>query len=268
MTQLTTLKILIRGAGEMATGVACRLYRSGFRRILLTEIPQPLAVRRSVSLCEAIIHGSHRVEGVYAIRIDHAGAASEMWGKSAIPIIIDPKNIARNEFGPDILIDAVMAKRNTGVSISDAPLVIALGPGFSAGADAHCVIETNRGHDLGRLLYDGPASPDTGIPGPIGGHTSDRVLRAPCDGLFESDHSIGDIVQSGQQIGTVSKKPVASKLNGTLRGLICPGVAVTQGLKIGDVDPRGIVSYCYTISEKARALGGSVLEAVLAHYNK
>lgn len=252
----------------MATGVACRLYRSGFRRILLTEIPQPLAVRRTVSLCEAIIAGSHSVEGVHAIKIEKIGDTRHIWEKGAIPLIIDPENIARNEFGPDILIDAVMAKKNTGISLSDAPLVIALGPGFSAGFDAHCVIETNRGHDLGRLLYEGPASPDTGIPGPIGGHTSDRVLRAPCDGLFESDHSIGDVVQAGQQIGTVSKKPVVSKLSGTLRGLIRPGVPVTQGLKIGDVDPRGIVSYCYTISEKARALGGAVLEAILAHYNK
>lgn len=268
MTQMAPLNILIRGAGEMATGVACRLFRSGFRRILLTEISQPLAVRRTVSFCEAVIDGSHSVEGVHAIKIEKISHIRQIWEDAAIPIIIDPDNIAKNKFGPDILIDAVMAKRNTGVSITDAPLVVALGPGFSAGTDANCVIETNRGHDLGRLLYDGPASPDTGIPGPIGGHTSDRVLRAPCDGLFESNRGIGDAVMAGQQIGAVSKKPVVSKLSGTLRGLIRPGLTVTQGLKIGDVDPRGIVSYCYTISEKARALGGSVLEAILAHYNK
>ncbi len=252
----------------MASGVACSLFNAGFRHILMTEIPEPLAVRRAVSFCEAIRHGSQQVEQVQAIKIDDDHNVNNTWGKTAIPIIVDPENFVKNVFQPDILVDAVMAKINTGVSISDAPLVIALGPGFVAGSDAHCVVETNRGHNLGRILYEGTASPDTGIPGAIGGHTISRVLKAPTDGRFESDRSIGDFVQAGSVIGSISKEIVTSKITGTLRGLIHPGVFVTQGLKIGDIDPRGIRSYCFSISEKARALGGSLLEAILRKYNQ
>lgn len=266
MTKLRNIAILIRGAGEMASGIACRLYRSNLRRIIMTDIHEPLAVRRAVSFCEAIPDGSQIVEGIYALRIDRVSDAPNTWEKHAIPIIPDPENAVKNQFKPDVVIDAVMAKKNTGASIGYAQFVIALGPGFMAGSDAHCVIETNRGHDLGRLFYSGSASPDTGVPGEIAGHTHDRVLRAPCAGLFLSDSKIGDLIINGQPIGSVSGKKVLTKVNGAIRGLIRSGSTVTKGLKIGDVDPRGIVEYCFSISEKSRAIGGSVLEAILSRY--
>lgn len=267
MTKLSNIAILIRGAGEMASGVACRLYRSNFRRIIMTEIPEPLAVRRAVSFCEAVRSDSQLVEGICALRIDRISDASNVWKQGAIAVIPDPENIAKNEFKPDVIVDAVMAKKNTGAGVSDSTFVIALGPGFIAGLDADCVIETNRGHNLGRLFYSGSASQDTGIPGEIAGHTHDRVLRAPCDGIFYSDSKIGDLVSASQQIGSVAGEKVATKLNGALRGLIHPGLTVARGLKIGDVDPRGVVEYCFSISEKSRAIGGSVLEAILRRYN-
>ncbi len=172
-----------------------------------------------------------------------------------------------NALQPDILIDAILAKKNTGTSMESAPLVIALGPGFSAGKDAHYVVETARGHQLGRLISSGYTLPNTGIPGDIAGHTGLRVLRAPTKGVFLSELSIGAHVEEGQLIGLVSNKPVNARLNGVLRGLIRPGTSVTPHLKIGDIDPRGEASYCVTISEKARAIAGTVLEAILRTYN-
>jgi xanthine dehydrogenase accessory factor len=164
------------------------------------------------------------------------------------------------------VVDAIMAKRNLGTSIAQAELVIALGPGFTAGRDAHLIVETHRGHNLGRIIHDGSAFPDTGIPGDIEGKTSQRVLRAPRDGIFESELRIGSSVTEGMIVGQVAASPVVAGIGGVLRGLIRPGTLVSQGLKIGDVDPRGERSYCFTVSEKARALGGSVLETILNHY--
>jgi xanthine dehydrogenase accessory factor len=265
--RLSDLKILIRGAGEMATGCACRLNYSGFFRILLTEIARPLAVRRSVSLCEAVYEGSWTVENVRAERIDHVEATEALWNKRVIPALVDPEASCRKILKPDVLINAILAKRNLGTSIKDAPLVIALGPGFCAGRDAHYVVETNRGHDLARLISDGYASPNTGVPGPIVGHSVLRVLRSPGKGVFRSELSIGTPVEEGQVIGYVSSEPVKAQLSGILRGLIRPGTFVTPNLKIGDIDPRGNASYCSRISEKAGAIAGAVLEAVMRTYN-
>jgi xanthine dehydrogenase accessory factor len=169
---------------------------------------------------------------------------------------------------PDVLVDAILAKKNLGTSINDAPLVIALGPGFEAEKDAHFVVETNRGHNLGRLLTSGSAEPDTGTPGPVMGITTDRVLRAPSDGIFQNSLDIGDLVKRGDVIGSVGSEPLKASIDGVIRGLIRPGIEVPAGLKIGDIDPRGNKSFCYTISEKARAIGGTVLEGILRIYGK
>ncbi|MBT1076489.1 selenium-dependent molybdenum cofactor biosynthesis protein YqeB [Geobacter grbiciae] len=268
MKRLTERVIIMKGAGEMATGVACRLHRSGFRRILMLETPSPLAVRREVSFCEAIHNGRKSVEGIEAVRIENGSALADAWEKGKIPLLADPQGDAVRSMEPDILIDATIAKRNLGIAITDAPLVIALGPGFFAGRDCHLVIETNRGHNLGRLIACGEAEPNTGIPGNIGGYTRERVLRAPADGHFTTEKMIGDQVSKGDVVGLVGTHTVTASIDGVLRGLIRPGTPVTAGLKIGDIDPRGDTAYCHTISEKARALGGSVLEAILTVYNQ
>ncbi len=251
----------------MATGTAVRLYRSGFRKILMTEIESPLAVRRLVSFCEAIYEGQYQVENVTAVRLDNLSDISRGWGNGHIPVIVDPQIASKDVIKPDILIDATLAKKNLGTSIRDASLVIALGPGFLAGKDAHWVIETNRGHNLGRLILEGAADPDTGIPGSIGGETVRRVIRAPEDGIFEPIVDIGTMVEEEQIVGHVGASQVRVSLRGVLRGLIRPHTPVTLGLKIGDVDPRGDPGYCSTISEKARAIGGTVLEAILMKFN-
>ncbi|MCA1960881.1 MAG: EF2563 family selenium-dependent molybdenum hydroxylase system protein [Desulfomonile sp.] len=264
---LKNLRIIVRGAGEMATGTAWRLHRSGFTKLLLTDIAAPLAVRRPVSFCEAIWEGSWEVEGIRAVRIARPEEALQLWDQGIVPVIVDPENLSRNVIKPHVIVDAILAKVNLGTSIIDAELVVALGPGFCAGRDAHCVVETNRGHNLGRLILDGTAAPNTGTPGDIAGQTITRVLRAPRDGVFHAEVGIGAQVRLGQVVGSVSDAPVTAGLDGVLRGLIRPGISVTRGLKIGDVDPRGDVSYCYTISEKARAIGGAVLEAIMMTFN-
>ena len=246
----------------MASGVAYRLYQCGFR-IVLTEIEQPQAVRRTVSFCEAVYDGLVTVEGIEAILIERTDDLSRIWNDGRIPLIVDPQCRSRDLIKPDVFVDAIMAKKNIGTSMQDAPLVIALGPGFLVGKDAHFVVETNRGHSLGRLLTNGSAEHDTGIPGGIQGITTDRVLRAPSDGIWNSTMDIGDIVTRGDLIGNVSDIPVRAQVDGILRGLIRPGITVTKNLKIGDIDPRGRKEYCHTVSDKAHSIGGAVLEGIL-----
>jgi len=258
----SSLRVLVRGGGDLASGVAWRLHVSGFK-VAVTEIPQPMAVRRTVSFCEAVYDKEASVEGVKALCIRDAREVSAVWEKDWIPVIIDPDADSRHAIHPDVLVDAILAKRNLGTALSHAPLVIALGPGFEAGKDAHYVVETNRGHRLGRLLTSGSAQPDTGVPGPVQGITSERVLRAPAEGTWENTKNIGDLVNKGEIVGRVKDLTVHSSIQGVLRGLIRPGISVTQGLKIGDVDPRGDRSSCYTISEKALAIAGGVLEGIL-----
>ena len=268
MKALKELVIIIKGAGEQASGVACRLYRANFRRILMLETPAPLAVRRQVSFCEAIHDSSMVVEGIEALRIVGQVELLSAWAVGKIAVTVDPDGESVTRCKPDVFIDATLAKRNLGTTITDAPLVIALGPGFMAGRDCHVVIETNRGHDLGRAITDGMAAANTGIPGDIASYTKERVLRAPVDGTFTTEMQIGNLVRKGDIIGLVGSAEVTSQLDGILRGLIRPGSTVRKGLKIGDVDPRGEAGYCNTISEKARSLGGAVLEAILAVYNR
>jgi xanthine dehydrogenase accessory factor len=268
LDRLSDLKILIRGAGEMATGTAVRLHNSGFPFLVMTDIDRPLAVRRMVSFCEAVHEGVWSVEGVKAVKIDLLAEADLVHGRGQVPVLVDPLNTSRDSLKPDVIVDAILAKKNLGTRITDAPLVIGMGPGFHAGKDVHCIIETNRGHDLGRLISEGEAFPDTGIPGEIEGQAALRVLRSPSDGVFHSDVKIGSLVKAGTVVGSVDGREVVAPLSGVLRGLIRPGNRVTAGLKIGDVDPRGKIHYCFTISEKARAIGGAVLEAILMKFNK
>jgi len=265
MTRRYNRAVLIRGGGDLASGVAWRLHHCGFR-VLVTEIEKPMAVRRKVSFCEAVYDRTTRVEGVTGVLVKKPDEAGEIWDRGEIPVIVDPLCQFREVIAPSVLIDAILAKKNMGTSIKDAPLVIALGPGFEAGVDAHFVVETNRGHRLGRLLSSGMAEPDTGVPGTVMGQSSARVLRAPADGAWENQRDIGDIVQKGEHVGTVKGVEVKAAIDGLLRGLIHPGVDVTKGLKIGDIDPRPIRENCFTISEKALAIAGGVLEGILRKY--
>ena len=265
--KLNELVVAIKGAGEMASAVAWRIYMSNIRQILMLETPSPLAVRREVSFCEAVHDGCQTVEGVEACRADDDAAIHEIWNREKIAVIVDPEWKILDRFQPDVAIDALLAKKNLGTNMNEAPLVIGLGPGFIAGQDTHLVVETNRGHNLGRILTSGGAEPNTGVPGPIGGYAAERVLRAPCDGEFRAECAIGDLVKKGDVVATVEADVVRAKIDGALRGLIRSSSRVSRGLKLGDIDPRGDVDYCYTISDKARAISGSVLEAILRAYN-
>ncbi len=262
------IRILIKGAGEMASGVAVRLHRAGFTSLLLLETAKPLAVRRPVSFCEAVYDKRQEVEGIGAELLDDPAAVQPLWAKGKLAVMVDPDWHALSWFSPQICIDATLAKRNLGTCLADAPLVIGLGPGFIAGQDCHCVVETNRGHNLGRVFYSGTAEPNTGIPGVIAGYSAERVLRAPVAGMVEQCIAIGDPVQAGEVICLVGGVPVAAAIPGVVRGCIRPGIPVEKGTKLGDVDPRGERKYCFTVSEKARALGGAVLEAVCAYISQ
>jgi xanthine dehydrogenase accessory factor len=262
------LVVLIRGAGDLASGVAHRLHRSHFK-ICMTEIPHPLAVRRGVAFSEAIYEGQKEVEGVRAKFISKPEEIESVWKKGNIPIIADSDGKKTRHFlKPDVLVDAIMAKKNLGTQINDAPLVIGLGPGFSAGKDVHIVIETNRGHHLGKMILSGSAEPDTGIPGEIGGYTMERLLRTMKKGIFHPQKSIGDRVNKGSVVAVVEDFPIIAKISGVVRGLLREGVEVRKGMKVGDIDPRGKKESCFTISDKARAIGGGVLEAILYRFNQ
>lgn len=255
--------VAVKGAGEMATGVAVRLNRAGFSRIFMMDIDKPLAVRRTVSFCEAIYDGTSVVEGVEAVFVDNSGDMHDVWQKGQVAILVDSEWTLVTQIRPQIVIDAIIAKTNLGTTLEDGSLVIGLGPGFTAGVDVHRVVETMRGHDLGRVIDKGSAIADTGIPGSIGGHTADRVLRAPVTGIFHSLGNITDVVKAGDVIGSVAGQDVVAQIDGVIRGLIRPGIMVSEGVKIGDIDPRGQVDYCFSVSEKSRAIGGAVLEAIL-----
>ncbi len=264
---MSHLKVGIKGAGELATGIAWRLYQSNIRKIFMMEIDSPLAVRREVCFCDAVYAQKKIVEGVEAVRTDDENRIYQAWERHQIAVIADPCWKTTGKIKPDIMIDATIAKKNLGTTMDEAPFVIGLGPGFEAGRDVHMVIETNRGHNLGRVIVSGPAEKNTGIPGSINGFTWERVLRAPAEGLFNSNLHIGVTVKAGDVIGSVYKKNVTAEISGVLRGLIKPGTMVKKGLKIGDIDPRDDMEYCYTISDKSRAVGGGVLEAILRRFN-
>jgi xanthine dehydrogenase accessory factor len=267
LIELQKLIIAVKGAGEMASALAWRLFMANVRRIVMLETAMPLAVRREVAFCEAVYAGAKTVEGVEALKAAGAAQLPAVWEQGRIAVAVDPHWDLLRTIRPDVLVDAILAKRNLGTRRHDAALVIGLGPGFTAGDDVHVVIETRRGHDLGRILTLGSAEPNTGIPGTIAGVAEERVLRAPEEGEFRSTLRIGDRVEPGATVGQVADSAVRARIGGVLRGLIRPGTRVSAGLKIGDIDPRGVVAHCFTISDKARAIAGSVLEAVLRTYN-
>ena len=254
--------VLVRGGGEMASGIAYRLHRCHMK-VLITEVAAPTTVRRTVAFAEAVYRGRQTIEGVEAVRVSSAADASAAWEKGAIPLFVDPEAKVREAIHPQVVVDAIMAKRETGTNTSYAPLVIGVGPGFVAGVHAHAVVATHRGHNLGRVLWQGQAEQDTGIPAPVAGYTDERVLRAPKNGLFKTLREIGDTVQAGEVVAQVDGQPVCAEIRGILRGMLKDGIGVEKGIKAGDIDPRGEAEYCCLISDKARAIAGGVLEAIL-----
>ena len=254
--------IVIRGAGDIATGIALRLFRSGIK-IVMTDLPQPTSIRQTVCFSEAIRHGSATVEGVEAVLAKDAAEAKTLAEGGRVAVLADPQADCVRELKPDALVDAILAKKNLGTHITDAPVVVAVGPGFTAGADCHAAVETMRGHYLGRVITHGSPIPNTNIPGLIGGFAGERVLRAPADGIFHQLLDIGAKVRAGDAAGEVDSVPMLCHIDGVLRGILADGTPVHRGMKSGDVDPRGETAYCDTASDKALAVGGGVLQAIL-----
>ena len=270
--------IVVRGAGDLATGTIHRLKKAGFR-LLVLEAEHPAAIRRQVALSEAVYAGSDRVEDVEAVRMDVDLAEKKnrkelleqemerIWKKDGVPVLVDPAGLSIAALRPAVVVDAILAKKNLGTTKEMAPLVIALGPGFTAGEDVDVVIETKRGHNLGRVIRSGSAVPNTGIPGIIGGYGKERVMHAQAEGILRNVASIGDIVEARAVIAEIETEngtvPVEASLSGLLRGLIRDGYPVTKGFKIADIDPRQEeLQNCFTISDKARCIAGSVLEVI------
>ena len=264
---VSNLKVLIRGGGELASAVAYRLAECHFR-VLMTETAHPEAVRRRVSFCEAVHDGEKTVEGLTARLVDSADDIYAAWGEGKLAVMVDPEAKIRELIKPDVVVDAIIAKRNLGTRITDAPLVIGLGIGFTAGQDVHVVIETNRGHDLGRVLREGIAEADTGHPGVIAGYSRERVMRAPAEGILRTVRNIGDTVPAGAIVAYVGEEPMKTLIPGIIRGLLRDGTRVIKGMKSGDIDPRCDIRNCDTISDKGRAIAGGVLEAILARFNQ
>ena len=258
--------VIIRGAGDIATGIALRLKRAHIS-VVMTDIPAPTAIRRTVAFSQAIVLGETKVEDVTAHRADTPAVAMTLLEKDVIPVLPDPAGVCIAALHPDAVVDAILAKRNLGTARTDAPAVVGVGPGFTPGVDCHAAVETQRGHDLGRVLWERPPAPNSGVPGEIGGYTVERLLRAPAAGLFQPAASIGDTVSAGQVVGTVAGVPMTAQIDGVLRGLLPEGTPVSAGMKAGDVDPRCRREHCFSVSDKARAVGGGVLEALLCRLN-
>jgi len=252
----------VKGAGDLASGTIHRLRRAGFA-VVASELPQPLALRRTVAFAEAVYAGSIEIEGLTGVRVGTVAEARAALAQGRVPVLIDPDGTLLRALQPTALIDATLAKHPTGIRLTDAQIVLALGPGFEAGVDAHAVIETNRGHNLGRVYLRGCAELDTGVPGNIGGYTSDRLLRAPADGPLMAQYAIGDLVSAGEVVATVGEAPMRAAISGVLRGLAHDGLVVHQGMKVGDIDPRAQREHCFSISDKSRAIAGGALEALL-----
>ena len=264
---MKNILVIIRGGGDLATGVAVRLFRAGFSVVVL-EIDRPTVIRLPVSFARAVYEGKAVVEEVEAILIPSWEEVEKITKLNKVAILVDPKGSCIKKLSPTVLVDAILAKRNLGTKINQAPLVIGLGPGFTAGEDVDVIIETKRGHNLGRVYYHGQAAPDTGVPGEVGGESKRRLLRAPAGGKIIPLHKIGNLLRAGEVIAEVEEVPLKAEISGVLRGLIYPKSWVTKGMKVGDIDPRGIREYCFTVSDKARSLGGAVLEAVCTYLNK
>lgn len=274
--------ILVRGGGDIATGTIWTLRKAGFPVVIL-ESERPSAIRRTVAFSEAVYAGTQTVEDMSCVLARSAGEAAELLEEGKLPVLVDPEGKAIQYFSAGgrsseswnltALVDAILAKRNCGTDKNMAPFVVALGPGFTAGKDCDAVIETMRGHNLGRIIREGSALPNTGMPGLIAGHASDRVLHAEADGILYNRAKIGDTVTEGQTIAEIrnadgSLHPVTATFTGLLRGLIRDGFPVTKGFKIADIDPRETeYRNCFTISDKARAIGGAVLLCLTEYLN-
>lgn len=254
--------IVIKGAGDLASGVAVRLAHCGYE-LVMTDLPKPTSIRRTVCFSEAIRNGVQQVEDVTGRFAQNIDQVAPILAQGEIAVLADPNADCIAALKPFVVIDAILAKRNLGTTIDEAPIVIGLGPGFCAGTDCDAVIETQRGHHLGRVIQDGAAAPNTGIPGNISGFTTERVLRAPRDGVLTEVRHIGDLIKKGETVALVNGAPMPALISGVLRGLLPDGTPVTEGMKSGDVDPRCEVSHCYTVSDKARAIAGGALEAIL-----
>ena len=255
--------IIVRGGGDIATGTIAKLYQSGFR-VLVLEIENPSAIRRKVAFCDAVFEGKTVIEGMTCILAKNQEELPGIWEKNQIPLMIDPDGKMIKELKPAAVIDGILAKKNMGTNRQMAPITIALGPGFSAPEDVCAVIETKRGHQLGKVIYEGSAIANTGIPGIIGGCGKERVIHAPAAGIIENIHEIGDLVEKGEVIARIGEIKVYASLTGVLRGIIRNGYPVTKGFKIADIDPRKEEQKnCFTISDKSRSVGGGALEALL-----
>ena len=265
--------IIVRGGGDLATGTIHRLWSCGFK-VLVLETKMPAAIRRQVSVCEAVYDGETIVEGMKAIRIFSWEQAEKIIESGAVPVLVDPEGASIDMLHPRVVVDAILAKRNLGTHRKMAPLTIGLGPGFCGGKDVDVVIETKRGHNLGRVIYSGMAAPNTGIPGMVGGYAKERVIHAPVEGTFKGYAGIGDIVEAGAPVAAVigndgTATPLTAAFSGIVRGLLRDGYPVTKGFKVADIDPRKEeLANCFTISDKARCIAGSVLEVVVREYIK
>ncbi|WP_251387699.1 selenium-dependent molybdenum cofactor biosynthesis protein YqeB [Mediterraneibacter agrestimuris] len=255
------MKILIKGAGDLATGIAVRLFQCG-HQIVMTEIEKPLTVRRMVAFSRAVYEEKAEVEGICGKHVYTLEEAEQAVSDGQIAVLVDPQAEIRKSYQPDVMIDAILAKKNLGTRMSDAPFVVGVGPGFTAGNDCHCVIETKRGHTLGSVIWKGSAIPNTGVPGNVGGYTVERLIRASAKGEMEAIVHIGDLVQEGQVVAYTGGKPVYAKMSGIVRGMLQDNVIVEENLKIGDIDARCERFHCFTVSDKARSIGGAALEAV------
>ena len=260
------MKVLIKGAGDLATGVAQALWRAGME-ILMTEIAQPLAVRRSAALAQAVYDGCTQVEDMQGQLVYGLSEAEHIIAKGNIPIIVDEELKTLAFFKPQILIEATLSKKNSGFTRGLAPFTLALGPGYYAGRDVDIVLETMRGHDLARLIFAGEAVADTKEPAAVAGYTGERLLRANAAGLFSHVRKIGDLVKAGEVVAYCGEKPLIARIDGCVRGLLQQGVPVKEEMKVGDIDPLNMPNLCFTISDKARALGGSALVAIMQWQN-
>jgi xanthine dehydrogenase accessory factor len=259
--------VVVKGGGDLGTGVILRLRHQGYR-VVVTELPQPLVVRRAVAAASAVYEGQVTVEGMTARYVTDKAGIMAAWNEGHVPVIVDPAAHIVRDLEPLVVVDAIMAKRNTGTTLNDASIVIALGPGFHAGVDCHAVIETQRGPDLGRVYLRGSTSPDSGVPGDVGGEAARRVVRAPMSGTFTGLVQIGDRVSAGDVIAEVSGVPVTAQIAGVVRGLLAGGLMVRAGLKVGDVDPRDDPVVCFQVSDKAWQVANGVLEAVAILHRK
>ena len=256
------MMVLIKGAGDLATGIAYRLKKSGFD-IVMTEIHKPTTVRRTVAFSQAVFDNEIVIEGIKGVKVNNINEIYEEIREGNIPIIIDENAEIIKELSPDVVVDAIIAKQNLGTSIEDAPIVIGVGPGFEAKVDCHLVVETKRGHYLGKVIEEGSAIPNTGVPGNIGGYTKERIIRASSNGKIKPVVAIGDFVKKGDIVAYIDGIEVLAEIDGIVRGMLQEGIEVFKGMKSGDIDPRCEKDHCFTISDKARSIGGGVLEAIM-----